>query len=249
MPIALALPVSLATALLGWAGKGLSRDGAAAATVIGTVVLTLTGWAGALVLGAFFVPSTLIGRLTGGPPEIRTAAQVVANGAPAMAGSLLELRVPGLGLWIVTSSLAAAAADTWATALGRLSRNHPVLLGTRRRVPPGTSGAVSLLGSLGATGGALLVAGAGAGALRDTGWLGPALAIGIGGMFLDSGLGRWGQARFRCSVCGAATEHRGPHCGSPAILEQGWGWLDNNAVNLLTTLAAALAGTIIWVGF
>lgn len=249
MPFAVALLVSLGTALLGWAGKGLTRDGAAAATAVGTVILTLTGWAGALVLGAFFVPSTLVGRLAGGTPEIRTAAQVFANGAPAMAGSLLELAAPGLGLWIVTTSLAAAGADTWATAFGRLSPNDPVLLGTCRRVPPGTSGGVSLVGSLGAAGGALLVAAAGAGALGDRGWLGPALGIGIGGMFLDSALGGWGQAGFRCPDCGAATERRGRHCDSPAIRERGWGWLDNNGVNLLTTLAAALAGAVVWRGF
>jgi uncharacterized protein (TIGR00297 family) len=241
-----ATALALGIALLAWTARSLTLSGAGAAALVGSVILTHCGWAGASVLGAFFLPSTAVGRLGRGRGEIRTATQVLANGGPAFLGSLGEPLAPGLGLWIVTASLAAAAADTWATALGTRSRREPVRFGTARRVPPGTSGGVSLLGTFGALFGAGIVAGTGALVLRQPDLFWTATGIGFGGMFLDSALGAWVQGRYRCPRCDASTEHRKHECGTPTVRETGWKWLDNNGVNLLTTLAAAGAGAAAW---
>ena len=64
--------------------------------------------------------------------------------APAALAALLGLARPELALWLVTGSLAAAAADTWATSLGRRSRTAPRDLLGGRAVPPGTSGGVTV---------------------------------------------------------------------------------------------------------
>ena len=125
-------------ALLAWRARSLTAAGAAAASVVGTLVVIGTGWGGGAVLAAFFVSSSVMSRLSPPPPgldpkgERRDARQVGANGGPAALGALVALHQPSLGLWIVTGSLAAAAADSWATSLGAQGRAQPrrFMLGT-----------------------------------------------------------------------------------------------------------------------
>ncbi|HLB53832.1 MAG TPA: DUF92 domain-containing protein [Gemmatimonadales bacterium] len=248
------MAVSIAVALAAWRAKALTRTGALAAAAVGSLLLAGAGWPGAALLAAFFVPSTLVGRvglgrLTGaeGREEIRSARQVLANGAPAAAGGLAEFIAPGLGLWIAAASLAAASADTWATSLGRISARDPILLGTGMRVPRGTSGAVSLPGTVAGLAGATVVAGTAATLLHQPALLWAGLGIGFGGMLFDSALGAFAQARFVCPACLVSSERRRHHCGTPTRLARGWRWLDNDGVNAVTTTVAALAGAILWV--
>jgi uncharacterized protein (TIGR00297 family) len=253
MAPALAVAVSLAVAGAAWRSGALTQGGGAAAALVGTAILWRTGWSGGLVLGIFFLSSTLVGLLAGRRPtasdargERRDEIQVLANGAAAAAGALAGPLGRGVGLWIVTAALAAAAADTWATSIGALSRTEPRDLVRRRRVPRGTSGGVSTIGTAAGVAGALLVAAAGAaggGATRLLLW---GTLIGTGGMLLDSLLGATVQARFECPACGAASERRRHGCGVPTRLVEGWRWLDNDGVNALTTLFAGLAGALAW---
>ncbi len=171
---------------------------------------------------------------------------MLANGGGAAAGALGEYAAPGLGLWVVTAALAAAAADTWATSLGAWSPTEPRLLLFRRRVPRGTSGGVSPTGTGAALVGALLVAGTAAiagHAARLAFW---GTLIGTAGMALDSVLGATVQARFVCPACEAPSERRRHHCGTPTRLAGGWRWLDNDGVNALATALAGLAGALAW---
>jgi uncharacterized protein (TIGR00297 family) len=253
MAPALAVGVSLAVALAACRAGALTAGGAAAATLVGTAILGSTGWSGAAVVGAFFVPSTLVGRLALRRPgasdargERRDAVQVLANGGAAAAGALAEYRAPGLGLWIVTVALAAAAADTWATSLGAWSPTEPRHLVSGRRVTRGTSGGVSLTGTAAGVAGALCVAAAGAAARGTVPLALWGTVIGIAGMLLDSLLGATVQARFACPGCGLPSERRRHRCGTPTQLTEGWGWLDNDGVNALSTVFAALAGALAW---
>lgn len=254
MPFVLVFALSALVAGVAYAAGALTAGGAVAAGAVGAAVLAGTGWNGALVLGTFFLPSTLVGRFTRGRPtasdargERRDAVQVLSNGAAAALGALLEPAVPGLGIWIITSSLAAAAADTWATSLGALSRSNPRHLITRRPVPRGTSGGVSIVGSLGAVAGGLSVALAGFAAGGGVPLFVTGAVIGFVGMLLDSLLGAAVQGRFLCPNCDVESERRRHSCGAATRLVGGWQWLDNDGVNALTTGLAAIAGGLVWV--
>jgi uncharacterized protein (TIGR00297 family) len=240
----------------------LTGGGAVAAWAVGTAVLAGTGWAGGLVLAAFFVPGTLVGRvvrprtapLVDPKGDCRDQWQVLANGgvaAVAAGAAAVSAAADGrrLALWLVTVSLAAAAADTWATAWGGRSRRPPRLVVGWRRVPPGTSGGVSLAGTAGAVAGALVVALAGAALTSGPGRTRRAalvVGLGVAGMLADSALGATLQGRFHCDRCDRPSDWPVHRCGARTRPTGGLPWLTNDVVNFLATLAAALAAAALW---
>jgi len=253
MAAVLALGVSFLVAAVAFRAGALTRDGGIAAVLVGTGVLFGAGWGGAAMLAAFFISSTLVGRIAlargkvaDPAAERRNARQVLANGSAAALGALLELQSPGLGLWIVCGALATAAADTWATSIGAFSRTDPRHLLNGRRVPKGTSGGVSPVGTLAALVGAATVAVSGGLVGGGVRLLTAGVSIGFGGMLLDSLLGAALQGRFECSQCEAVTERRLHGCGRPARWVGGLQWLDNDGVNALSTGLAALAAAGAW---
>jgi uncharacterized membrane protein len=147
---------------------------------------------------------------------------------------------------VLTGSLAAGAADTWATALGARSRRLPRLLLDGRLVAPGTSGGVTPLGCAGGAAGALLVAATGALAGRMPALLPVASLVGFGGMLMDSLLGAAAQGRFHCVECGVPSEWPRHRCGRPTVHEGGLSWLDNDGVNLAATAGAATVAYAVW---
>lgn len=250
----LAATISAAVAGIAWWAGTLTRSGALAAWMIGTLVLYGSGWSGGAVLAAFFISSNLASRV--GPPrrvveldpkgDRRDVWQVFANGGVAAAAALLGRAQPELGLWLVTASLAAAAADTWATSLGTRSRVAPRLLGWGRSVPPGTNGGMTLAGSVAALAGALIVAATGAAVAASPRLLPLGILIGFSGMVVDSLLGATVQGRFRCPACRQPSERRVHRCGAATLPAGGLRWLDNDLVNFLATAVAAGAALAAW---
>lgn len=254
----LAALLSAGIAIAAFFARTLTGSGAAIAALVGWAVLSGTGWPGGAALAAFFVSSSVVSHLTGGrqPAWVnakgnrRDPWQVLANGGIAAAGGLCGFVDPGLGGWIVVTSLAAAGADTWATSLGGLSRGDPWHLIRWSRVPKGASGGVSLIGTAGAITGAAVVALAPLVTCSllqlpcvpaPADWVVVA-TIGVAGMLADSVLGATLQARFRCPACQVASERPVHRCGTPTVLTGGYRWLGNDAVNALATAAAGAAG-------
>jgi uncharacterized membrane protein len=77
-----------------------------------------------------------------------------------------------------------------------------------------------------------------------TAWGAVALA-GAAGALADTLLGAWGQQRRWCSACRTDTEQDPHACGTATQLAGGWGWLDNDAVNLLATVVGALSALVL----
>jgi uncharacterized protein (TIGR00297 family) len=244
--------VSAAAALLAHLAGTLTRSGMLAAWVVGAAILAGTGWEGGGVLAAFFVSSILVALGAPSPTRLdpkgerRDHRQVLANGGVAAGVALLGLRDPALGLWLLTATLAAAAADTWATAFGARSRAQPRLLVGGAPVPPGTSGGVTALGTAGGAAGALLIAGIGSAVSGGLALLPAAALVGFGGMVIDSALGSAVQGRFSCPRCAEPSEWRRHRCGTATVHQGGFRWLDNDGVNLAASAAAAGLAFVAW---
>lgn len=232
----------------------LTPSGAIAAAIIGTLTFGFGGWSGAILLLAFFISSSLLSRLFGRRKHTlaekfskgarRDASQVFANGGLAALFASLHSFFPDQG-WVwagMVGSLAAVNADTWATELGVLSRTPPRLVTTGQSVERGTSGGVSLVGSLAALAGAGLIALL-AVLLAGNAWRAlPALALfcvaGVAGSFFDSFLGATIQSIYYCPACKKETERHPFHtCGTATTPLRGWIWLNNDWVNVLCALA------------
>lgn len=247
MPLPLALALSTLIALLGWRLRALTGLGALAAALVGTSIGSMTGWAGMAALGSFFIGSSIISRLAPDRSAERYDAkgsrrdewQVLANGGAA---ALAALVLGPAALPVVTISLAAAAADTWATAFGGWSRALPRHILTGRQVPAGTSGGVTLLGTAGAALGAGLVGLASAAVAGTPSLFSPALLLGMLGMLVDSILGAAAQGRFHCPGCDQPTERRRHRCGRTTRHSGGLAWLTNDGVNALATGTATVLG-------
>lgn len=184
----------------------LTRDGAVAAVVVGTLVFGGGGWRPAVLLALFFLTSSLLTRWQArrkpqpehGSPALgvrgRSGMQVLANGTVAAALALWYDLAPSPGLLAAfAGAIAASTADTWATEIGLLSRMPPRLITTGAVVPPGQSGGVTWLGTAGGVAGAIFLALVGSGLLQT-----PALAIAAAGsaaMVLDSLLGATVEGR------------------------------------------------------
>lgn len=238
--------------------RALSRSGAIATTALGTVVFGFGGIAWAVPLLLFFVLSSALSHISkrfrrrdldqvfekGGE---RDAGQVIANGGVAGVVVLLNLFHPH-PIWYSAflGAIAAAAADTWGTELGVLGRGGVRSIVTFRTVPPGSSGGVSLAGSLGAVAGALVVALGGAlAAGQPLAVAAGATVAGVVGAFFDSLVGTTLQANYRCSHCFAATE-RQRHCGVETELIRGIAWVNNDAVNVACCVVGAAVAALLW---
>ncbi len=257
LPLIAAFGISAAVAGAGARLRALTPAGALAASLVGTAILWPLGLPGLAALGAFFVGASMMSwlapdngreRFDSKGPE-RDAQQVFANGGPAALGALLELILPGAGLWVASASLAAAAADTWATSTGGWSRSSPRDILSFKPVPPGTSGGVTLYGNAGALVGAASVGAAAVLAGGSRALFPLALGVGMLGMLADSVLGAAWQGRFHCNGCNQPTERSVHRCGASTTLVGGIRWLTNDAVNAIATTLAAGLGFIGWVLF
>ena len=231
---------------------GLSPGGAVAAALVGAVVLIIGGWPCALVLFAFFIPSTLLSRVGRarkrelvdiGKHGPRDPMQVLANGGVAALAMLASLRFGAPMLAAFAGAFAAASADTWATEIGTLAPGAPRSILTLRPSARGLSGGITAAGSLAQAGGAASVALAAALVHVAPFW--PVLAGGVIGSIADSVLGATLQALRFCPLCKRDCETNPHVCGTPTTVRRGLRWFDNDAVNFAATVCGALAALLL----
>lgn len=259
LQIALGLLLSGLVGYLAYRRRSLSRSGLVGAVLVGTLIFGLGGWAWGVLLVVFFVSSSALSHFKEARKAAlaekfskgsqRDLAQVLANGGlGALLAVLSRLRPDPIWWWAFAGAMATVNADTWSTELGVLSREPPRLITTGQAVPAGTSGGITSTGSLAALAGSGLVGAFAAASELAMGT--PLLAAGamvvaaafsgVPGALLDSFLGATLQAIFRCDRCGHETERHPFHtCGGLTRRIRGWGWLNNDWVNFLSSFAGA----------
>ncbi len=217
-----ALIVTVAFGIAAYLLRGVTRSGALAGTFSAFVILLGLGWGGFVTLFVVFVMTWLCTRLgsakkqrlgLGQDRRGRDAGQVLANVGTA---ATFAAMASGIGNhWFAVaavSALAEAAADTSQSEIGEIASGRAWLITSFREVAAGTDGGVTFPGLLAGA----VAAAAVAVTARLTGTVQPEL-VGIAGMagFLGT---------IVDSLLGATLERRG--------------WLNNNGVNFLSTLAS-----------
>lgn len=205
-------------AVAAFALRLVTISGAMAGFVIATLLYTFGGWQAAALLFAFFAIGSGATRFAYakkqamGLAERRKGARV-AEQAVANAGAAVFFAFIGQPVG-VTASLAAAAADTVATEIGPLLKGKVYLLATGRPARPGTSGGVSIAGTLAGIVAATVVT---------------AIALQLGGL-------RGGEGR--AVLVGAASGSVIDSLLGGSLEKDGW--LNNEGVNFLGTLAGGM---------
>ncbi|MFY9907576.1 MAG: DUF92 domain-containing protein [Terriglobales bacterium] len=221
--LAIAAIVTLAFAMLARALRGASRSGAVAGGFACFLLFAGAGPAAFTALAVLFAmtwATTRLGyqrKLALGIAERkggRTAWQILAN-LTAAAVSAVVYSATGDRAWLVATvaALAEAATDTVASEVGQYRGSRARMITTWKQVPAGTDGGVTMAGSLaGLAAGCVIVTIGSVGGMISPAQIWIPVAAGFAGMLIDS-------------VLGATLQRRG--------------WISNQGVNLVGTLAAA----------
>lgn len=224
--------LNIAVAVAGWGARAVTAAGAVTGALIGTVILIGAGVGGWVVLIATFLfaaVTTLLGHARKAAAGIaeerggrRGPGNAIANtGIAALAAFVAAgLSDPTLAFVALVAALATSGSDTVASEVGKAWGRTTVLVTSLRRVPRGTTGAISLQGTMAGVVSAATLAATGA-------WLGlvpmSAVAIITGAATVASLLE---------GVLGATLEARG--------------MLTNDAVNFVNSAMGAALAMWLW---
>ena len=242
--------MSVLVSALARRAHSLSTSGAIVGSIMGTIAIA-AGWSWGALLLAMFISVSLLSRLGAAQKSTRLAGivakggdrdatQLLANGGVFTIAALGSLTFPA-DTWyaIAAGALAFSAADTWATEIGTLVGSDPKSIVTWRRVPTGTSGGVTLQGTIGSLGGALFIALL----AMFAEWPVSFTAVILGGVvacIADSVIGATLQVQRWCPTCRKPTERVVHDCGTQTSVVGGIHALDNDAVNALCSVIGAL---------
>lgn len=236
--------------------KAVTIPGTVLAWCLCVVLCYFGGLTDYFALAATFIFTIIAGRLSGKTREraekklhaksgSRDSAQVFCNvGTAAVMAAVYGLTRRDDFLCASGAALAASLADSLASELGILSKTPPRDICTLKKVQPGISGGVSALGlAMSALGAAMIGAiclGYGKGVVFSA----VITLCGFVAALMDSALGSAVQAKYRCGICGALTEKK-IHCGQPGTLEKGLGFINNDMVNFLNNVSAAILALLL----
>lgn len=249
------LSLTLLILLAAYYLRAITASGLFWAALLGVTLFLTGGWLcyGSLVL--FFVCGSLVSRAGREQKAAaqrlherqgaRSTVQVLANGLPSLlfAGAYALTGREGC-LLAALACFAAAAADTFSSELGMLSKRPPVSILTGKPGTRGLSGGVTPLGLLAGAGGALVLSlpalpGFGAGGMLA------AAGAGFTGSVLDSVLGAAFQAKYR-EEDGKTLTERPRSAGEALELVRGIRWVNNDVVNFVSVFLCGLALAAAW---
>jgi uncharacterized protein (TIGR00297 family) len=229
-------------------------NGSVATFLLATLIYGIGGWKWTSPILLFFISSSIlsyIGKTQKMKYDLifekghkRDVGQVAANGGTACLILLGWYVYPqSHQLFILyLASVAAVTADTWGTEIGTLWRGQPWSIISFKKVEPGTSGAISILGTAGGVAGAALITIFMRiffpGVLTDHESI-IIILSGAGGALIDSILGATVQASYKDNSTGKLTEKQFIG-GSQTNLVRGFRFIDNDIVNWFCAISGAL---------
>ena len=238
--------------------KALTFGGVVMAVIVDLFISVSLGNFGFTLLGAFFALAVLVDKFKkriknqgaaeeAAKGDCRDYMQVIANGMLAgLCGLLYMVSSNRVFIIAFSAALAEALADTVSSGIGIAAKRtyDPFRFKVCER---GVSGGMSLLGtfsSLVASYAMAMIAYAyGVVNFKET--LIITGAAFLGGVF-DSFLGSLLQAKNKCRVCGKITE-KSVHCQEETEHYSGLPFMDNDAVNMLSGIFAALVAALVYV--
>ena len=217
---------------------------------MGIIIFGAGGWPWIIPLVFFFISASILSHLHHKPYSHRNILQILANGG---VGTLFcyhfifspIFHQPSfyiLGLSVPPQRIHGQP------KLGFYSKSQPRLVLSKKIVARGVSGGVTFLGTLGSAMGALIIGILGEEILHLNDLLFPLTIAGLTGSLVDSILGRFIQAQFKCIQCGNQTEDR-YHCDHKTKLIFGSKWIGNDMVNFINTIVGAFVAYFFWMNY
>jgi uncharacterized protein (TIGR00297 family) len=236
--------------------------GLIAAESVGLIIIIFGGWEFFIILLTFLAIAGLFTKykyaekrkmgVAEGKNGTRSWPNVLANSLVASFFAITYGFFPTSKALMAgfLGAISTSMADTLATEIGLLSRYEPRLItNLHNRVKAGTSGGITILGEIASIFGVVLIASIAWG----VGFTNPSIVsilvsmgAGLLGCTFDSYLGATIQASFKCTVCGKDTE-KNTHCQQATLHVDGNKVMDNNIVNLVSTMFGASIAFIIHV--
>lgn len=249
-------------------------DGILVAAIISFIIYCsgLIFW---LILFLFFIPSSLLTKsnvkrkkndIIAEKSSQRDGYQVLSNSFGLLFFALLQLIFVGINtnpqidfLVAGTVFIASASSDTWSTEIGTLNKKDPrFILNLRKQVPKGTSGGISIIGTLGGFLGSLVISFC----LFILLFLSKQISnilflldillfstlMGFLGQIIDSFLGATLQKKYYCPVCELIVEEpKHQSCNTENLQKmKNFTFLNNNTVNIsANTIVMILAYVLI----
>lgn len=236
--------------------KAFTVPAALSACAVLITVAVCSGWSGiVIVLAAYFTifavdmavgnKSEKVTRAINQRTGARGIVQVIANALAATVAALASFifKRPEL-MMVYAAALTECLADSLASDVGVLSKKDPIDICRMKRIKRGLSGGVSLLGTLSALAGCVL--------MFLVSWIFfgmsvrlavTVIAIPMVGICIDSILGSLVQAKYKCTVCGKSTE-KTIHCGAETSHVGGLKLINNDAVNIISNFLTAILAAV-----
>lgn len=221
----------LAGMILSVLARKLTIEGAVAGGILGLLLFQGTGWPGIAFMAAFFVLGSMVTAIKRNMKEQlgvaeanrgrRRAAQVLANAGVAGIAALAGWMLPAyrdLATFLTAVCFSSATSDTFSSELGSVYGKKFINILSLKKDQRGLDGVVSAEGFLAGLTGSILIAGLYAGFF---GWSLQILWIVLAG----------NAGNLADSFLGAALERRN--------------LIQNDLVNFLSTLVAALTGWLL----
>ena len=236
--------------------KAFTVPAALSACVMLVISAVCGAWAGIVIVLAAYFAIFAVDMVIGEKSEAVTGSinqrsgargmvQVIANALAATIAAVCGFIFKKPELMIVyAAALTECLADSLASDVGVLSKKDPIDICRMKRIKRGLSGGVSLLGTLSALAGCLLMC------LVSFIFFGistkviiAVLVIPMLGIIIDSILGSLVQAKYKCTVCGKNTE-KTVHCNQKADHVGGIKLINNDAVNIISNFLTAILAAV-----